>query len=374
MTDNDYTYQQEIEDKLEQVSKKAAAFNPHPPEMEEVLRTDKARRAALKADKCLPVITAGQLVNKELPPAEVLLSPWLKRGTLALVAAPAGVGKTWVALTLTQALATGSEAFGRWEAPKPRRVLFLDGEMSLQAMQERLKMLQADKAGDNVILYNPDLDPDSPSVNIADAEGQQRIMNTIKEYNVDVVVVDNVAALYRNGENSNSAESWGVMQEFLLKLRREKLGVLVIDHIGKSKDANSARGTSAKSDVLDFALMLRRPDGYQQENGAQFVVEFTKNRGLYGDDVRAFVAALDPITGQWNTEDYSAPCNTAGRPKNDANYHAVVEAFNAGITSPKEISEQTGVPLRSVNTYLKNIRTGWADADGYHVDDFGDYQ
>ena len=38
MTDNDYTYQQEIEDKLEQVSKKAAAFNPHPPEMEEVLK------------------------------------------------------------------------------------------------------------------------------------------------------------------------------------------------------------------------------------------------------------------------------------------------------------------------------------------------
>ena len=373
MTDNDnYSDPIEITNALEQVSRKAAAFSPHPPEMAEMLKKDRANRAALKADKLLPIITAGQLVNKELPPAEVLLLPWLRRGTLALVAAPAGVGKTWVALTLTQALATGSEAFGRWEAPKPRRVLFLDGEMSLQAMQERLKMLQADKAGDNVILYNPDLDPDSPSVNIADVEGQRRIMSTIKEYSVDCVVIDNVAALYRNGENSNSAESWGVMQEFLLKLRREKLGVLVIDHIGKSKEANSARGTSAKSDVLDFALMLKRPDGYQQENGAQFVVEFTKNRGLYGDDVRPFLVTLN--NGQWVTEDYSAPCNAAGRPKNDTNYHAVVEAFNAGITSPKEISEQTGVPERSVARYLKNVRTGWADADGYHVDDFNDYQ
>ncbi len=352
----------------------AAEISPHPPEAAELLKADKARRETERAAKRLPFITAGQLIQADLPPAETLLAPWLQRGTLALVAAQAGVGKTWAALTIAQALATGGTAFGRWNAPTPRRVLYLDGEMSLQVMQTRLKILQADNCGDNITLYNPDLDRDSPPVNIADAEGQERILTTIKDCSIDVVIVDNVASLYRNGENSNSAESWGVMQDFELKLRREQLGVIVVDHLPKSREATTARGTSAKNDVIDVGIMLRRPEEYEKGRGAVFVVEFTKPRGLYGDDVQPFEAAL--VNGQWITNDYTPPpCNTAGRKINDANYMAVVEAFNAGITSPKTIYEQTGVPIASVNRYLRDIRIGHVGSQGdYIIDDFDDYQ
>ena len=380
-TNDNYHQDPRETDNLERACQKAAAYtsqtaveiSPHPPEAAELLKADKARREAERAAKRLPIITAGQLVQADLPPAETLLAPWLQRGTLALVVAWAGTGKTWAALVIAQALASGGTAFGRWNAPAPRRVLYLDGEMSLQVMQTRLQTLGADNTGDNIILYNPDLDRDSPPVNIADAEGQQRILTTIKDCNIDVVIIDNVASLYRTGTDSNSKESWGVMQDFELKLRREQLGVIVIDHLPKNREANTARGTSAKYDVIDCGLILKRPEGYKEEDGAVFVVEFTKNRGLYGADVRPFEAAL--VNGQWVTNDYTPPpCNKAGRPINDVNYMAVVEAFNAGTTSPKEISEQTGVPIASVNRYLRDIRTGWADADGYHVDDFDDYQ
>ena len=373
-TNNDsYQDPQEI-DNLERACQNAAAYiSPHPPEAAALLEADKARREAERAAKGLPITTAGKLIQADLPPAETLLAPWLQRGTLALLVATAGIGKTWAALTIAQALATGGTAFGRWNAPAPRRVLYLDGEMSLQVMQTRLQTLGADNCGDNITLYNPDLDRDSPPVNIADVEGQQRILYTIKDCGADVVIIDNVASLYRTGTDSNSAESWGVMQGFLLKLRREQLGVIVVDHLPKNKEATTARGTSAKNDVIDVGLMLRRPEGYEQEDGAVFVVEFNKHRGLYGADVRPFEAAL--VDGQWQTEDYTPPpCNKAGRPINDANYMAVVECVNAGINSPKEISEQTGVAIASVKRYLRKIRIGVADADGYHGVDFDDYQ
>ncbi len=377
---NDNYYQDPREtDNLERACQNAKAYiSPHPPEMEELLKADKANKAALKTARLLPTITAGQLIEANIPPAEPLLSPWLKRGTIALLVAKAGIGKTWAALTIAQALATGSTAFGRWNASQPRRVLYLDGEMSLEAMQERLQKLKATGDNiDNIILYNPDLDRDSPSINIANAEAQQRILYTIKECNIDCVIIDNVASLYRTGADSNSAESWAVMQEFLLKLRREKLGAVVVDHLPKSEGANSARGTSAKNDVIDFGLILARPDGYQQEDGAVFVVEFTKTRGLYGADVTPFEARLDPYSGQWQCADYTPPPrNPAGRKINDANYHAVVEAFNAGTTSPKTISEQTGVPESTVKRYLKDIRTGWTGSgtSDYIADDYSDYQ
>lgn len=376
MNNNDTNvHKQIIEANLERLAQKekAAALSPHPPEMEELLAQNKANKAALKTAKLLPTITAGKLIEADLPPAEMLLAPWLKRKTIANLDATAGIGKTWAALTIAQALATGSKAFGRWGAPQPRRILYLDGEMALEEMRERLQMLEA--AGDNIILYNPDLDPDSPSVNIANVEWQERILYTIKECNIDVVIVDNVASLYRNGENSNGAESWGVMQEFLLKLRREKLGVIVVDHTSKDKEAKTPRGSSAKIDVINFGIILKRPEGYKPEDGAEFVVEFFKNRSAFGDDVRPFVAAL--VDGKWQTEDYTpTPCNKPGRKTNDANYMAVVEAFNAGTTSPKAISEQTGVPEPSVKRYLKNIRTGWTGAGttDYIADDYSDYQ
>lgn len=349
-------------------------ISPHKEGLEERAAKNQESNEAIEAGKLLLTITSGELMKKDLPPAEMLLEPWLKRGTLALIFAGAGVGKTWVALSAAVAIAKGSKVFDRWSAPEPKTVLYIDGEMSIEEMQERLKLLGA--PDDNILLYNPDLDRDTPAANLALYEWQDRVLYTIKKKVVDVVIIDNIASLYRNSENSNGAESWAIMQEFILKLRREKKGVIMVDHTPKDREARTARGTSAKNDVLDIAIQLRRPENYEQSDGAKIVIQFTKNRGLYGNNVKTFMATLS--NGQWQTEDYTDPPRQTGRPQNDTNYHAVVECFNAGITSPKELHEQTGISIATVNRYLKmirdEIRTGYADKDGYHLDEFDDYQ
>lgn len=87
-------------------------------------------------------IGLNDFLRLELPPQEDILTPWLTTQGLAMIYAPRGVGKTHVALGIAYAVATGGE-FLRWQAPKPRGVLYLDGEMPAKMMQERLKAIVA---------------------------------------------------------------------------------------------------------------------------------------------------------------------------------------------------------------------------------------
>ena len=105
---------------------------------------------------------------------------------------------------------------------------------------------------------------------------------------VDMVVLDNIATLCRTGKE-NEAQSWQVMQSWLLDLRRRGITVLLIHHAGKSGDQ---RGTSAREDIMDTVISLRRPREYSMAEGARFEVHLTKARSVLGDDAKPFEANL----------------------------------------------------------------------------------
>ena len=73
----------------------------------------------------LVAVTMEDLIHRDLPPRENILSPWLPKAGLAMIYAKRGVGKTYVALGIAHAVATGG-TFLNWTAPKPRRVLYLE--------------------------------------------------------------------------------------------------------------------------------------------------------------------------------------------------------------------------------------------------------
>ena len=74
----------------------------------------------------------------DMPPREMLLDPILPERSLAMLYAPRGIGKTLLALSMGLAVASGSRLL-RWRAPRKRRVLYVDGEMPLVSLQERLR-------------------------------------------------------------------------------------------------------------------------------------------------------------------------------------------------------------------------------------------
>jgi hypothetical protein len=74
----------------------------------------------------------GELFALDIKPRGMVLDPIIPEKGLAMLYGMRGTGKTHVALGIAYAVATGS-TFLRWQAPRPGRVLLIDGEMPAQA-------------------------------------------------------------------------------------------------------------------------------------------------------------------------------------------------------------------------------------------------
>src|SRR5262245_18650382 len=87
------------------------------------------------SDRLKP-IDIHDLLAKKINPREMVLDPVLPEKGLAMLYAGRGTGKTFVAVGMSYAVATGS-TFLKWTAPKPRRVLHCDGEMAAVELRHR---------------------------------------------------------------------------------------------------------------------------------------------------------------------------------------------------------------------------------------------
>src|SRR6516162_2174008 len=120
----------------------------------------------------LQALGINDFLNLDIPPREMLLSPILPERSLAMLYAPRGLGKSWLALSIGLAVACGAPVL-RWSAPRRRNVLYVDGEMPLVSLQERLKAIAvpfgADIPNDGFRLLAAD--QVDGGVNLSTAEG-----------------------------------------------------------------------------------------------------------------------------------------------------------------------------------------------------------
>lgn len=231
----------------------------------------------------------GEFLSMSIPERGYLLSPILPVQGIGILYAPRGIGKTFAALSIAVAVASGGAVFN-WRAPMPKRTLYVDGEMPATSMQSHLAALVNGMSVPphtlkNMALITPDLQS-CPMPDVSTANGQAMLEPFLK--GVDMVVLDNIATLCRTGKE-NESQSWQTMQAWLLELRRRGMTVLLIHHAGKSGDQ---RGTSTREDIMDTVISLRRPREYSMAEGARFEVHLTKARGILGDDAKPFEANL----------------------------------------------------------------------------------
>lgn len=238
----------------------------------------------------LVVCSAHDLLALDLPPREMLLSPWLESQSLTMIYAWRGVGKTHVALGIAYALASGGR-FLAWHAPAAIPVLYLDGEMPGPALKSRLARIveSADTEPPPGFLrfVTPDLQPDGVTPNLATYEGQQAVEDALGD--ARVVIVDNLSCLVRGGKE-NEADSWQPVADWALRMRATGRSVVFIHHAGKG---GQQRGTSKREDLLDTVVMLRRPADYSADQGARFEIHFEKARSLFGQEVEPIEAMLE---------------------------------------------------------------------------------
>ncbi|GJD51765.1 hypothetical protein OPKNFCMD_4523 [Methylobacterium crusticola] len=303
-------------------------------------RLDPNHEDAAKASSpgSLNPIGLAEFLAREFPPREMVLGPWLPVGGLAMLYAPRGCGKTHVALEVAYAAATGG-SFLKWQAPQPRSVLIIDGEMPGATLQERLARIetsaQISRSGVKQLrILASDLHPDGLP-DLSSTEDQSRYTAALGD--AELIIVDNLSTLCRSGRE-NEAESWLAVQGWALARRRENRAVLFVHHSGKG---GGQRGTSRKEDVLDSVIALRRPEDYSPAEGARFEVHFEKARGFSGPDAEPFEAALT-ATG-WAVRDLD-----------DALEDRVL-ALHAEGMKQREIAAEVGKSAATVNRILKRV-------------------
>lgn len=237
----------------------------------------------------LKAISMEEFLLSTLPERDYLLHPVIPEQGIVMLVAKRGIGKTFTALHMSLSVAGGLSLFN-WHAPKARRVLYVDGEMPAISMQERLAALATGMAApphamQNFSIITPDIQS-RPMPDLATTYGQQALEPFLA--GVDLLVLDNLATLCRTGKE-NESQSWTPMQTWLLDLRRRGMAVLLVHHAGKSGDQ---RGTSAREDIMDTVISLRRPTTYSVAEGARFEVHLTKARGIVGEDAMPFEVHL----------------------------------------------------------------------------------
>ena len=278
----------------------------------------------------------SELMALELAPRGMLLAPVIPERALVMIHAVRGIGKTYVAHGIAHAVASGG-TFMRWRAPRPRRVLLIDGEMPVAALRERLCHVQGEGPPPRGLgVLTGDL-VEGGIGDLADPAVQAELAPLLAAF--DLVVLDHLSSLTA----SLREESWTPLQAWLLELRRRGTSVLMVHHAGRTGEP---RGTGRREDMLDTSIVLQRPVDYQPREGARFEVHVSKGRGLYGESASPFEAWLVGAGGgtlHWST-----------RALADSEGLRVAALLNEGL-SVREVAVESGLSKSSVHRLKRRM-------------------
>jgi len=292
------------------------------------------------------VIEVGEFIDKDIPPKEFILGPCISKAEVSMLFAARGIGKTWCSTGIAIAAATGGQ-FLRWNAPKARRVLFVDGEMNALDLQLRFRTQQILCGGGDDSGYlgivTPDLqDFSGGNIDLSREQHRDWLLGTIKEHDIDFLVLDNLSTLAA-GHKENDADSWAPIGSWLIKLKTEGVAVLMIHHSGKNPA--TARGTSRREDILESCICLSRPADYGPEQGARFNIEYKKSRNISDDQAKSFqVTAI--IDNDGNITSWK--CTDLGEEVE----RLAFEMFDANIRN-KEIQEELNISASKASRLKK---------------------
>jgi hypothetical protein len=206
----------------------------------------------------------------------------IARGSVTMICAESGTGKTWLAYYLAGCVARGVPVLGH--AVKRAKVLYLDGENPVYVVKQRLFDLGVGETPDLKIwggwLRWPPPGPSSPLViNFARRHSPLIIYDSLIEFNP--------------GSEQSSTETRAFMR-LLRALANLGATVLILHHTGKAETAKLYRGSSDIKAAVDTAYLLEKADEDSKEiakisltcfkgrlaPGQNFTMELRKGRGF----------------------------------------------------------------------------------------------
>ncbi len=230
---------------------------------------------------------------KQPKPLQWAVKGLIEHNTIATIFGPSGGGKSFVAISLAAAVATGRDWYGRKVKQGP--VLYLNGEGEAGILR-RFKAWSVDTGEP---LEDAPISITERPVLFGNTELLNQLSAEVDEMPVPpaLVVVDTLARATA-GMEENSAKDMGLFVEALDALRRRYgCTVLVIHHTGKST-IDAARGSSALKAAWDVEIGLAPTDS----DGGRFLLNCTKMKDAERFDPMAFKFRSVPLP-TWQDED-----------------------------------------------------------------------
>lgn len=198
-----------------------------------------------------------------LPPRAPQQPLWLVQelwgdGAVGVIGGQPKCGKTWLALELAVAVASGKPCLGRFPVPRPGAVLVYGAEDAPEQIRERIEQLaqarQADfQSLDVRLILEPSLRLDRPQT-------LDRLRLTLQQHQPRLLVLDPYVRLQRADENDATQVS-AILAALRDLSRRFRLAIALVHHARKNASEQPGQALRGSSDFHawgDSNLYLQR--------------------------------------------------------------------------------------------------------------------
>jgi hypothetical protein len=218
----------------------------------------------------------------ELPEKRTILNPWCKEQTITLIPGWRGIGKTYFAMGLVDAITRGIP-FGPWQIVESVPCFYLEGEMAAEDVRGRIRAFKRSERKSPLYTYSDAYANmlGLPRANLLSDKWRTNMRAFLVSRKVKLWVVDNLSSL-TPGTDENLKKDWDPINQWLLQLRFDGIATILLHHVGKG---GGQRGTSGREDNIDSTILLRLPPDYTVEDGAKFITRFDKSRSVRTRDL-----------------------------------------------------------------------------------------
>ncbi len=267
-------------------------------------------------------------LTRQLDKPEPLMGEVIVSTTRLMMGGETGIGKTHLAMGMAAALATG-QPFAHWRVHRKVRVLYVDGEMARDLMQERIADLKRRLGNADLSLLSIVCREDYPDMQPLNTDaGRTFILGLVAAWKVEVVFFDNRMSLL-SGDMKDEVP-WTDTMELVRALTRARVAQCWIDHTGHDK--GKIYGSKTKEWQLDTVALISKVE--RADTDVAFQIEFSKARRRRPDTREDFASVTLALRDdRWDVETMAAkPRKTRLPPQTTQFYAAFQDALCRSAT------------------------------------------
>jgi AAA domain len=232
-------------------------------------------------------LSLSSWLNRELPPLDPPLGELATTTSRIMLVGPTGLGKTSISMALGIAIADGRD-FLHWRGGgRPRRVIYVDGEMSRRLFKARIRDAVRRHGSQPVTFFAFSREDFEDMPPLGTPEGQ-KYMDLVTEAigGADILFLDNIQALTIG--DLREPESWRKVIPWTRDLTRRRIGQIWEHHTGLAED--HGYGDKSREWQLDTVALMETIE--RPEADIAFSLKFTKARERTPDNRADFEAAV----------------------------------------------------------------------------------